>query len=65
MERQEETIAETVNMAASQAKINALKSLIVDLTGDKYPKDEETLNTMAQEYSIACIRKEDDVRKTF
>lgn len=62
LERQEETIAETVNMAASQAKIEALKSLIVDLTGDKYPKDEETLNTMAQEYSIACIRKEDDIK---
>ncbi|KAL5254651.1 hypothetical protein ACHWQZ_G014175 [Mnemiopsis leidyi] len=62
LERQEEKIAETVNSAANEAKVMCLKSLIGDLTNDKFPKDEETLNRMAEEYSIACIRKEDEVK---
>ena len=61
LERQEEKIAETVNSAANEAKVKCLKSLIGDLTNDKFPKDEDTLNRMAEEYSIACIRKEDEV----
>ena len=60
--RQEEIIAETVNRSANEAKIEALKSLISDITDENYPQDEETLNRMAEEYSIASIRKEDEIK---
>ena len=63
--RQEEAIAETVNVSAYEVKIKALKALISDVTNEKFPHDEETLNRMAQEYSIASIRKEDEIKMTW
>ena len=59
---QEEGITESLNLAASQAKAAALKTLISDLTHDKFPRDEATLSRMAEEYSIRAVKKEHDLQ---
>ena len=60
--RQEEKLNESLNVVGKTAQVNTLQKLINDVRNNQYPHSEASLTRMAEELSVHCTKKENDLK---